>query len=188
MSTDEVREMIIIGGGPAGYTAALYAARGNLRPLVFEGFAVRRPAHDHQRRGELPRLPRGHHGPRADGRRCARRPSGSAPSWSPTTSPRRLLQPPVQGLRRRPGVPGSRSDRRPPARPRASSGLGTERALQGGGVSYCAVCDAAFFRGKQVIVVGGGDSAMEEATFLAKFATKVEADPPSRASSGRRRS
>ena len=58
MTDNDVRDLIIIGGGPAGYTAALYAARANLNPLVIEGFAVGRPADDHERRRELPGLPR----------------------------------------------------------------------------------------------------------------------------------
>src|SRR6478736_2025790 len=134
---NDVRELIIIGGGPAGYTAALYAARANLEPLVIEGF---------QWGGQLmitsdvenyPGYPDGVMGPEmmAEFRRQAVVvATGASARWL--------------------GLPG-------------------EQHYQGRGVSACATCDGAFFKAKELIVVGGGDTAMEEATFLTRFATKV---------------
>jgi thioredoxin reductase (NADPH) len=172
VSNNEVRELIIIGGGPAGYTAALYAARANLKPLVIEGF---------QWGGQLmitsdvenyPGYADGIMGPEMmqDFRRQAKR-FGSEFVTDDVTrvdfseEPYRVWVGDDEYQAEAVIVATGATARK--------LGLPSEQALQGRGVTYCATCDGAFFREKQVIVVGGGDSAMEEASFLTKFASKV---------------
>jgi thioredoxin reductase (NADPH) len=172
MTENGVRELIIIGGGPAGYTAALYAARANLDPLVIEGF---------QWGGQLmitsyvenyPGYPEGVLGPEMmkDFRRQAARFGGEFISDDVSRvdfseRPFRVYVGDDEYLAEAVIVATGANAR--------VLGLTSERNLQGRGVSYCAVCDAAFFREKEIVVVGGGDSAMEEAMFLTKFGDKV---------------
>jgi thioredoxin reductase (NADPH) len=172
MRENGVRELIIIGGGPAGYTAALYAARANLEPLVIEGF---------QWGGQLmitsdvenyPGYAEGVLGPemmkdfrRQAGRFGAEFLSDDVTRVDFSEQPFRVYVGDEE-YRAEAVIVATGANAR-------QLGLESERTLQGRGVSYCAVCDAAFFREKEVVVVGGGDSAMEEATFLTKFASKV---------------
>jgi thioredoxin reductase (NADPH) len=168
----EIRELIIIGGGPAGYTAALYAARANLEPLVIEGFAWGGQLMITSDVENYPGYPDGILGPQMmqDFRRQAER-FGAEFITDDVTKvdfsehPLRVSVGETEYLAESVIVATGASARQ--------LGLETERTLQGKGVSYCAVCDAAFFRDKEVVVVGGGDSAMEEAIFLTKFATRV---------------
>jgi thioredoxin reductase (NADPH) len=172
MMNDETRELIIIGGGPAGYTAALYAARANLRPLVIEGFAWGGQLMITSDVENYPGYADGILGPQMmqDFRRQAER-FGAEYITDDVTKvdfsehPFRVSVGDTDYFAETVIVATGASARQ--------LGLETERTLQGKGVSYCAVCDAAFFRDKDVVVVGGGDSAMEEAIFLTKFATKV---------------
>jgi thioredoxin reductase (NADPH) len=169
---NDVRNVIIIGGGPAGYTAALYAARANLDPLVIEGF---------QWGGQLmitsdvenyPGYPDGIMGPEmmADFRRQAER-FGTEFVTDDVTE--------VDFSERPYRVVVDRDESRANAVIIATGasarwlGLPGEQTYQGRGVSACATCDGAFFKDKKLIVVGGGDTAMEEATFLTRFASKV---------------
>jgi thioredoxin reductase (NADPH) len=164
--------LIIIGGGPAGYTAALYAARANLEPLVIEGFAWGGQLMITSDVENYPGYPDGIMGPAMmqDFRRQAER-FGAEFLTDDVTKvdfsehPLRVWVGDKEFTAESVIVATGASARQ--------LGLESERTLQGRGVSYCAVCDAAFFRDKQVVVVGGGDSAMEEAIFLTKFATKV---------------
>ena len=172
MSTNDTRELIVVGGGPAGYTAALYAARANLSPLVIEGI---------QWGGQLmitsdvenyPGYPDGILGPvmMQEFRTQAERFGAEFLTDDVTRvdfseRPFRVFVGEEEHRAWTVIVATGANARQ--------LGLDTELALQGRGVSYCAVCDAAFFRDKKVVIVGGGDSAMEEATFLAKFASKV---------------
>jgi thioredoxin reductase (NADPH) len=172
LNESTVRDVIIVGGGPAGYTAALYTARANLRPLVIEGI---------QWGGQLmitsdvenyPGYADGVLGPEMmqDFRRQAERFGAEFMTDDVTRldlseRPFRVYVGEEEHLARALIAATGANARQ--------LGLESEISLQGRGVSYCAVCDAAFFRDKEVVVVGGGDSAMEEATFLAKFATKV---------------
>ena len=168
----ETRELIIIGGGPAGYTAALYAARANLEPLVIEGFAWGGQLMITSDVENYPGYPDGIMGPAMmqDFRRQAER-FGAEYLTDDVTKvdfgehPLRVWVGEQEYAAESVIVATGATARQ--------LGLESERLLQGRGVSYCAVCDAAFFREKEVVVVGGGDSAMEEAIFLTKFATKV---------------
>jgi thioredoxin reductase (NADPH) len=164
--------LIIIGGGPAGYTAALYAARANLQPLVIEGFAWGGQLMITSDVENYPGYADGIMGPEMmqDFRRQAER-FGAEYLTDDVTRvefgehPLRVWVGDQEFSAESVIVATGASARQ--------LGLESERSLQGRGVSYCAVCDAAFFRDREVVVVGGGDSAMEEAIFLTKFATKV---------------
>jgi thioredoxin reductase (NADPH) len=168
----DVRDLIIIGGGPAGYTAALYAARANLAPLVIEGFnwggqlMVTSDVENYPGYGD------GVMGPEmmAEFRRQAER-FGTEFVTDDVTSvdfserPFKITVDKDEYLARTVIIATGANAR--------WLGLPGEQHFQGRGVSACATCDGAFFKGKELIVVGGGDSAMEEANFLTRFATKV---------------
>jgi len=164
--------LIVIGGGPAGYTAALYAARANLKPLVIEGFRWGGQLMITSDVENYPGYADGVLGPEMmqDFRRQAERFGAEFISDDVTRvdfseRPFRVYVGDEE-YRGETVIVATGANAR-------QLGLESEVALQGRGVSYCAVCDAAFFKDKTVVVVGGGDSAMEEATFLTKFATKV---------------
>jgi thioredoxin reductase (NADPH) len=172
LSTSEVREIIIIGGGPAAFTAALYSARANLNPLVIEGFAWGGQLMITSDVENYPGYPEGVLGPEMmqDLRRQAER-FGTEFLTDDVTKVDFSERPfrvwvGDEEYRAETVIIATGANAR-------QLGLASERKLQGRGVSYCAVCDAAFFKDREIVVVGGGDSAMEEATFLAKFGTKV---------------
>src|SRR6187397_607568 len=168
----DVRELIVIGGGPAGYTAALYAARADLNPLVIEGFAFGGQLMITSDVENYPGFTDGILGPqlmqefRAQAERFgAEYLTDDVTRVDLSEAPFRVYVGDEEYLAETVIVATGATARQ--------LGLPSEQALQGRGVTYCAVCDAAFYRDREVIVVGGGDSAMEEAIFLTKFATKV---------------
>ena len=168
----DVRDVIIIGGGPAGYTAALYTARANLEPLVIEGFNWGGQLMITSDVENYPGYADGVLGPAmmADFRRQAERFGAEFVTDDVTR-----IDFSERPFRVYIGDEEHRADAVIVATGASARQLGieSERILQGRGVSYCATCDGAFFRDKVVVVVGGGDSAMEEATFLSRFASKV---------------
>jgi thioredoxin reductase (NADPH) len=172
---NDVENVIIIGSGPAGYTAALYTARANLSPLVIEGFAWGGLLQQTTDVENYPGFPDGIMGPelmpkfreqaerfgarlitdQADRVELASEPGGIHRVWVGDTEHRARTVVLAMGAEHK------------------KLGVAGEEELSGRGVSYCATCDAAFFRNAQTVIVGGGDSAMEEAIFLSKFADKV---------------
>jgi thioredoxin reductase (NADPH) len=168
----DVRELIVVGGGPAGYTAALYAARANLQPLVIEGFNWGGQLMITSDVENYPGYADGIMGPEmmADFRRQAERFGADFVTDDVTKvdfseRPFRVWVENDEYRGRAVVVATGASAR--------WLGLPGEQRLQGRGVSACATCDGAFFKEKELVVVGGGDSAMEEASFLTRYATKV---------------
>ena len=172
MNDENVRELIIIGGGPAGYTAALYAARADLEPLVIEGFNWGGQLMITSDVENYPGYADGVMGPAmmSDFRRQAER-FGAEYLTDDVTRVDFSERP----FRVWVGDDEYRSHSVIVATGASARWLGIESEEQhkGRGVSACATCDASFFREKNVYVVGGGDSAFEEALFLTKFATNV---------------
>src|SRR5689334_10918623 len=171
----DVENVIIIGSGPAGYTAALYTARANLSPLVIEGFAWGGLLQQTTDVENYPGFPDGVMGPEmmqkfrdqaerfgarlltedAERVELAKEPGGIHSVWVGGEEHRaRTVVLAMGAEHKKLDIPG-------------------EDTLAGRGVSYCATCDAAFFKDAPTIIVGGGDSAMEEAIFLSKFASTV---------------
>jgi len=172
LSDQHVRELIIIGGGPAGYTAALYAARADLEPLVIEGFAWGGQLMITSDVENCPGYPDGVMGPEmmSDFRRQAERFGAEYVTDDVTRvdfseQPLRVWVGNDEYAARSVIVATGASAR--------WLGIESEEQHKGRGVSACATCDASFFREKDVYVVGGGDSAFEEALFLTKFASRV---------------
>src|SRR5438477_9151687 len=171
----DVENVVIVGSGPAGYTAALYTSRADLRPLVIEGFIWGGLCQQTTDVENYPGFPEGILGPEMmqkfrdqaerfgtrfiteDASRVEfSRDGGLHKVWvGDELHTARTVILSMGAEPRKLGVPG-------------------EEELAARGVSYCATCDASFFREKPTIVVGGGDTAMEDAIFLSKFASKVD--------------
>jgi thioredoxin-disulfide reductase len=172
VTTDDLRKVIIIGSGPAGYTAAIYAARAQLQPLVFEGTQFGGALMTTTEVENFPGFPEGIMGPQLMEQMRAQAERFGAELRAEDVE-EVSLQGPVKTVVAN-GVT-YRAQAVILAMGAAARYLGVpgEQELLGRGVSACATCDGFFFRGKDIAVVGGGDSAMEEATFLTRFADSV---------------
>ena len=173
MNERRVENVIVVGGGPAGYTAALYASRANLEPLVIEGFAWGGQLQNTTDVENYPGYPEGIMGPemmqqfREQAERFGTRfitddatsieLSDGGPQRVQVNDDEHVAKAVILAMGaepRRLGIPG-------------------ELELAGRGVSTCGVCDGAFFKGEKVVVIGGGDSAMEDSIFVSKYASEL---------------
>jgi len=165
--------MIVVGGGPAGYTAALYAARAELEPLVVEGFAWGGQLQNTTDVENYPGYPEGIMGPAMMGEFRAQAERFGTRFITDDATELRLTDGGIQTV-----VVGGEEHRAKSvvlamgAEPKRL-GIPGEQELQGMGVSTCGVCDGAFFKDQEVVVIGGGDSAMEDSIFVSKFASKL---------------
>jgi thioredoxin reductase (NADPH) len=172
--SEKIHEVIIVGSGPAGYTAAIYAARAQLEPVMYEGSVTAGGALMNTTEVEnFPGFTDGIMGP--DLMDSMRKQSARFGTQLITDDIVEMdLNGPIKTLKDGSGnVLKSKSVILAMGSAYREIGLENEKRLSGRGVSWCATCDGFFFRDQEIAVVGGGDSAVEEATFLTKFASKV---------------
>ena len=176
VETKDIENVVIVGSGPAGYTAALYTSRADLEPLVIEGFAWGGLLQQTTDVENYPGYPEGVLGPQMmeDLRKQAERfgtrfITDDATELELSDEPGGTHTVHVGGM----CIKARTVILAMGAEPKKLGVPGEDELAVGRGVSYCATCDAAFYRGADTIVLGGGDTAMEDATFLAKFADKV---------------
>jgi thioredoxin reductase (NADPH) len=169
----EIRNVIIIGSGPAGYTSAVYAARASLNPLVFEGSVTAGGALMQTTEVEnYPGFRDGIMGPALmDEMRAQAERFGAELVADDVIEVE--LSGDIKTVKTAEGTFQARSVILAMGSAHRKLNLPNEDALSGRGVSYCATCDGFFFRDQEIAVIGGGDSAVEEATFLSRFASKV---------------
>lgn len=166
------RDVVIIGGGPAGYTAAIYTGRANLKPLVLAGYSAGGQLMTTTDVENFPGFPEGVMGPDLmENMRKQAEKFGAEILFKDVTKVD-MSQHPFKVTYEDITVEAKAIIISTGAGPK-KLGIPSEQLLWGKGVTSCATCDGAFYKGKEVAVIGGGDSAMEEATFLTRFATKV---------------
>ncbi|UUW90947.1 thioredoxin-disulfide reductase [Pimelobacter simplex] len=173
VTTSETRNVIVVGSGPSGYTAAIYAARAQLNPLVFEGSVTAGGALMNTTEVEnFPGFRDGIQGPalmdemRAQAERFGAELIADDIVEVDLTGDIKVVKTATDTYTARAVILATGSGYR-------KLDLPNEERLSGRGVSYCATCDGFFFREQHIAVVGGGDSAVEEATFLTRFGSKV---------------
>ncbi len=170
---DDVENVIIIGSGPAGYTAALYTARADLRPLVIEGFAWGGLLQQTTDVENYPGYPQGIMGPEMMQELRDQAERFGTRFITDDVTRVELVDGGIQTVWIGDEVHRAQAVVLAMGAQHKKLGIEGEESLSGRGVSYCATCDAAFFKEHETVIVGGGDSAMEEAIFLAKFAARV---------------
>jgi thioredoxin reductase (NADPH) len=172
MENSQVKKLVIIGSGPAGLTAAIYAARGNLDPLVIAGREAGGQLMLTTDVDDFPGFPKGTQGPelmgliRAQAERFGTRFINEDVISVDFSKKPFSIKTETEELKAKTVIIATGASA-------MWLGLESEQRLRGKGVSACAVCDGYFFKGKEVIVIGGGDAAMREAQHLSKYATKV---------------
>ena len=172
--SEKIHEVVIVGSGPAGYTAAIYAARAQLEPVMYEGSVTAGGALMNTTEVEnFPGFTDGIMGP--DLMDSMRKQAARFGTQLITDDIVEMdLKGPVKTLKDGSGnILKSKAVILATGSAYREIGLENEKRLSGRGVSWCATCDGFFFRDQEIAVVGGGDSAVEEATFLTKFASKV---------------